>query len=625
MQTAPLGNDDTFYQTFKRLQEDDELYEVACLKIRDKDGRLIPLKRNAAQRLVAERIRRQMEETRRVRAIILKARQEGVSTWTAAHFFQDLNLEAGVKALVVADEIPRAEAIFSIYERFHDNLPTELQPTIAGRSSRRSLRYEHDSEIAVRPASDENAGRAQTLHKFHASEIAFWPESTQRGIWVSAMSAVPDFNSEVIVESTPKGAGGLFYELWEKTEDPRSGWIGIFLPWWIHEEYVAGYGMSEPPMPHETDSIITNPDPLEKQALTDGIPWEGKNWVLPMERLVWRRRKIVEQFGGDPDTLGEDATREFQQEFPATAEEAFIAAGAMYFDDARVRDLANQTEEPVKIGKLVESYTEIDGKQVKLVTFQENQRGMVRIFEEPQKQPLDKKAPDGFVMRHYAIGADTAEGKLVVKSESRDQSTKRDDRDYSAGAVVTVPKPGHAPKLVATIHGWIPGDIFAKQLALLGEWYECGGPHDVPPTRRERARLAVENNHSSGQRVLFHLKDVLKYGGKLYYQREFNTRTNQFEKRIGWRTDERSRDLLLDTLGEHIRRSGIIIPDKRTVKELGQFVYGKDGKPGAMEGAHDDTVFALALALQMALKEHRHAVTESTLSWEQIMEMNGGE
>jgi hypothetical protein len=625
-----LGQQDTFLETFMRLRNDPELYHSACLKIRDKDGELIPLRWNHAQRLVHDRLEEQRRRTGRVRAVILKARQEGVSTYVAGRFFQRLSMYDGVRGLVIADEIPRAEVIFSYYERMYDHLPREIQPAIKARGNRKMLQYDHDSEIAIRPASDENAGRAQTLHLMHASEIAFWPESTQRQIWSSALSAVPERNSEVIVESTARGAGGLFFEKWEDAQDPRSGWIGIFLPWWIHEEYTTEHRWVEDMRQEEVDPIAATPDAFEKLALTKGIPWEGKNWILGLDRLVWRRRMIVERFGGDPDTLGEDATREFQVEFPATAEEAFVASGAMYFDEMRVRELAQQTEDPILIGKMVEGFTTVTDSQggtsqVRTVTFQESSRGFVRVYEKPQEQPRDKdKTPKDFVQRHYAIGADTAEGKLVVKSESADRSNKRDDRDYSAGVVITVPVHGLPPKMVALVHGWIPGDIFAKQLALLGEWYSCGGKHDRPPTSREKARLGVENNHSSGQRVLNYLDEIIKYGSRLYWQRKFNHRTKEFEKWLGWRTDEKSRDHLLDTLGEYIRKSGIIVPDARTVRELGQFVYGKDGKPGAMEGGHDDCVFGLALALQMALKEHRHSVLETIPSIEQIEAMTGG-
>ncbi len=598
MRHEALGRDDTWQDTFDRLREDEELYDLACLKIRTKSGDLVPLAWNFAQRYLVGKLQEQEKTENRVRAVILKARQEGVSTKVAARFFRRANLWSGEKCLILADALDRAEAIFSIYERYHMNLPPELRPEVVTRASRRSLRYAHDSEIAVRPASDKDAGRAQTIRRLHASEIAFWPESTQRDVWISALQAVPDYGSEIIVESTAKGAGGLFYELWELTQLKGSGWIGIFLPWWIHEEYDCT--ADNPPSKDEIDAIAENPDDFETQALTDGIPWEGHDVVIPLSRLVWRRRTIINRFGGDPTTLGKDATREYQQEYPATPEEAFVASGATYFDEDEVRHLARETKDPVLTGRLIETHDD-EGKRK--LDFQTSSRGFVRIWEKP-----DEKG-------HYVLGVDTAEGKLVASRRSMDvAANEQGGRDYSCGTVLRVVRHG-APGLVATVHGQIASDVFARQVALLGEWYSCGGPNDEPTsTRRDSALVGVESNHASGQRVLQYLKDLLKYR-RLYWQREYNVRTKMFERRIGWRTDEKSREILLDSLAELIRKRSIRVPDADTVRELGQFVIDDSGKPGAIDGAHDDRVFGLALAVAME-KEHRHAATMPVPQWQ---------
>lgn len=588
-----LQTETEFLQVFKRLRASEELYDATCLKIRAKSGELLPLKWNFAQRFVTERLEKQLQRDGRVRAVILKARQEGVSTQIAARFYRKVNLWDGRKALIIANALENAEAIFAIYERYHNHLPVELQPgKVSGRLGR-SLKYAHDSEIAVRPASDKEAGRAQTIHFLHASEIAFWPDNSQREVWVSATSAVPDYDSEIIVESTANGAGGLFYELWERALNPASGWEAIFLPWWIHEEYDCG--PDNPPLQDEFDAIATNPDDFEQQALGPGIPWEGREIQLPLSRLVWRRRKIINQFGGDPVTLGKDATREFQQEFPATAEEAFIMSGATYFDEEEIRLLARNCREPEVLGRLVVNKDE-DGKRH--LELQKSPRGIIRVWELP-----DEKG-------HYTIGCDTAEGKLVASKRALNSTEDMaGDRDFSSATVLRIDGP--QVKLVATLHGHISSDVFAAQVALLGEWYACGGPKEK--TRRDNCLILVENNHSSGQRVLQYLWEKLGYK-HLYWKRQFNTRTNLFEKSLGWRTDERSREILLDGLGELIRKRQILVPDPATVKELSQFVLSDTGKPQALDGAHDDRVFSSALAVA-GRKEHRHASTVPPVSF----------
>lgn len=584
-----LGRREALLDTISRFREDQFAYATLCLRIRDKGANLIPLEANFAQTTVENKIRKQWEETGRIRAIVLKARQEGVSTWTAGRFFKRIHLQAGQKGLVIADSLDRAGALFGIYTRFWENLPAELKPERKSYANQKRLAFSHDSELAVRPASDSEAGRAQTIHLLHASEIAFWPTSTQRETWVSLMQAIPDDGSEIIVESTAKGAGGLFHELWEETQKKGSPWLGIFLPWWIHEEYEVT------PTAAELDAMEKGADDFELQAMSEGIPYEGQKFVLPLSKLAWRRRAISEKFGGDPLTLGQDATRDFQREYPATAEEAFLMSGSCFFDEDQLRRMTMKTADPILVGNM----KEVD--EVRPVRLEETARGRVSVWEKP-----DPKA-------HYVIGADTATGKEVEtrRLSGSDAARESGGRDYSCAVVLRVTEDGkRSPELVATLHGYIPPDIFARQTALLGEYYSCGGVQ----TLQDPALVMVESNHASGQRVLEYLKDIIKYR-KLYWQREVNTRTHKFERRPGWRTDQRTRIILLDALAEAVRKGAIRCPDRDTIREMTTFVIWEDGKPAGEEGCHDDRVIAFALAF-LAQREHRHISNLRPKLWE---------
>ena len=71
----------------ERLLGDFEYYAANVLKIRSKAGGLVPLDLNRAQRIVHTRIETQRHETGRVRAVILKARQPGISTYVEGRLF----------------------------------------------------------------------------------------------------------------------------------------------------------------------------------------------------------------------------------------------------------------------------------------------------------------------------------------------------------------------------------------------------------------------------------------------------------------------------------------------------------------------------------------------------------
>lgn len=591
----PLGSMDRFKETVQRFRESLLLYAAACLIIRDKEARFHHLEFNTAQKIVDKKLNTQFETTGRVRAIILKARQEGISTYVAARFFRAIHLYPGTVALVVADLLERAEKIFQMYNRFFENLPEELKPTPKSSLRGRYMAFKHDSELSVRPASDAEAGRAQTLHRVHASELAFWG-NTARDTWVSLLNAVPRLGSEVIVESTAKGAGGLFHELWEEAENSSTGeWLAIFLPWWVHEEY-------EMPCPEDVKKAIDEyPDDFERIAREEGIPYEGEQHILSYEKLAWRRAIITEVFGGDPLRPSKDAIRQFQQEYPATAEEAFLASGACYFDEESLRILSHKTSEPAARGML--KLKKEESKQI--VTIEPNIRGSVRIWEAPA------------VGKHYVIGADTAEGKLVIERRISDVSiVDANARDYSTAQVLRLAykdKGGvhHPPKIVAEIHGPLAPDIFADQLQLLGRLFSCGDADKGE--RRSKALVGVERSHSSGQTVLQLLRDHWHYN-PLYWHRSINVRHETVGRRLGWITDGVSRMPMLDTLSELIRNLGIEVPSKDMVRELLTFVVWPNGKPAAEEGTHDDRVMAFGIAVAM-MGEHRHGKTSKVPSY----------
>jgi hypothetical protein len=69
-----------------RLNTDLEYFAAEVLKIRPKAGGLVPFIFNPVQRKLHAIIEEQRAETGRVRIVVLKARQEGVSTYVAGRY-----------------------------------------------------------------------------------------------------------------------------------------------------------------------------------------------------------------------------------------------------------------------------------------------------------------------------------------------------------------------------------------------------------------------------------------------------------------------------------------------------------------------------------------------------------
>lgn len=251
-----------------------------ALKIQTKAGVLTELDPNFPQRLLAERVESQRRRTGRVRVVVLKARQEGISTWCAARIFHGTTLWSHRRGLVLADKLERAGEIFSIYERFDRHLPAPLRPPKRTSRRARELAWTTDSRLTVETAGDADAGRGTTIHFLHASELAMWPRAEET--WTALMQAVPSDRGEVYVESTAKGIGNLFHRMWVAAESGTSEWCAVFLPWWIHAEYAQD---------------------RRRASVPSGVPRDRAGGV-PHDRRRFLRRRGARAVGGPGHRTG---------------------------------------------------------------------------------------------------------------------------------------------------------------------------------------------------------------------------------------------------------------------------------------------------------------------------------
>lgn len=557
----------------KNLLTNMELYGEVALRIRDKDARLLPLKLNFAQKFVHEKLRQQYRDQGRVRAIILKARQTGFSTYTAGRFFRRATLLPRQRALIVAHEQKPAEDIFGIYDRYFTYLPEELKPMVRSTDAARQIRFDNpdrrdrgvrpglDSIIEVGTANNANLGRGITPQMVHASELAMWekPEDT----WLSLMQGVPKNNSEVIIESTAKGHGNFFHNMWLDASTGESDFIAIFLPWWIHDEYELKLNHAEKA---ELKLLL---DDQEREYVEKGIEFEGRIHKLSLGRIAWRRWAIRNNCFGDE--------RLFRQEYPANPEEAFLVSGNTFIEEEVLKDYKDLAIDPKIRGQLVRLSGGILPKK--------HERGYLRIWEKPNSNGL------------YVIGADTAEGRQVATKDASasDPNSERGGRDFSSADVFDVV----TRRQVAQLHGRMAPEIFADQLNLLGRYYSTENRSGT----RTPALIAVEKNHNSGESVLRLLQKDWAYPN-LFRHRLINRRRNRPEQRMGFVTSVETRMPMLDGLAQAMREGTITIPSKDTIRELMSFVRDEEGKPAAQEGAHDDRVISLAIAHEVGRYAH---------------------
>ena len=201
--------DDSKLATLRDLK----LFAPKFLVIRTKAGHPKPFTLNRAQQYIDLRLETQREATGKVRAVILKGRQQGCSTYIQARYFHKVITSRGKKAFILTHDKEATKNLFTMANRFYDNLERGLVPAADTANAKELYFKEFDSGYSVGTAGNKSVGRSQTIQLFHGSEVAFWQfaEDHAKGIF-QAISNEP--GTEVILETTANGIGNYFHQRW---------------------------------------------------------------------------------------------------------------------------------------------------------------------------------------------------------------------------------------------------------------------------------------------------------------------------------------------------------------------------------------------------------------------------
>jgi len=485
----------------------------------------IPFTFNDAQRIIHDKIEEQKKKTGRVRVIILKARQMGISTYACARVYHRSYFNAFNKSVVMAHDSATSDALFAMSHNIIDNIDTDFKPELK-KSNAKEIMFEHNSSgYRLYTAGSPEAGRGTTPTIAHLSEVAFWThdEKILSGLFQGISQAE---GTEVILESTANGVGNQFQKLWADAVNGINEYLPIFVPWFLMSEYrreaPEGFKRTE-----EEEKLV-------------------KLYNLDNDQLYWRRLKIAES-----------SKDKFKQEYPSTAEEAFIVSGSSVFNLEKLQELIPQP---------ILSVREFDFLSC---MFEEKDQGSLEIYKYPQFD-----IP-------YVIGADTSLGV---------------GRDFSSATIMTPSK-----HVVAVYrNNRIDPSRYGDLLFYLGRYFN-------------NALLAVESN-SMGIATLNRLVQ-LKYIN-LYYQTKIANIDNEEGLRPGWRTTSASKPAIIGFMKRAIEQNEIWIPSKTIIHECMTYVTDDNGKMEAAPGFTDDTVISTAIALEV-VRTHADKLTTNKVPFAQ--------
>ena len=311
-------------ELFQRWMTDLPAYCRSGLFIQMKSKKVEPLRLNPVQLALHEALQAQLSETGRVRALVLKARQMGVSTYVAARFFAHCHLarkDSPTRTYVLAHDDKTARKLLRMYSLMWEQHAAPLRVERV-RSNEHEQHLANGSIIEVNTASTPTGGRGGTVDRFHGSEVAFWDHAESHAVGsFQQLSQSP--GTEMILESTADGATGAFFERWKAAEVGRGPFIGLFYPWTIMPEYETeprpGFTLTHD---KPNDVVLSEVEYAEKHGCT-------------MAQMAWRRDKIYEL-----SAKSHDGALMFTQEYPATAQEAFLGGSGSSFISSAVVEAA---------------------------------------------------------------------------------------------------------------------------------------------------------------------------------------------------------------------------------------------------------------------------------------------
>lgn len=286
--------DEAKLEGLRKLSQNLEVFSAHCLKVADKQGKTVPFVWNHAQEVLHDRLEQQLRETGKVRAIVLKGRQMGISTYVSARYYHKTTMNFGKRTLIVAHQQKSTNNLFDMVKRFHKHNPL---PVSTANSNAIELVFDKlDSKFALATAGTEDVARGMTAQLAHLSEFGFWSNGHKHMAGLG--NTVPDADgSEIIIESTANGLGNAFHQMWCDAEAGKGEFIAVFLPWFSEPSYRAQV---------KDDFTLSGEDIAYQQA-----------YGLTLEQMQWRANKIA--------TYG-DQTYLWAQEYPATPSEAFVSS-----------------------------------------------------------------------------------------------------------------------------------------------------------------------------------------------------------------------------------------------------------------------------------------------------------
>ncbi len=533
------------------------------------------LRPNIVQKKMFAAYREDIGSGRPCRMLVLKPRKTGASTGAQGIAYHHLMSHPELNGAIMGDIAGTSGTMFDIFRAYVENDrfqwgygPADLKKLLAD-----TMTLPSGSCYWRETAGSSNAGRSGTVQVANATEVAHFPRSETKDPALGFLNSWADATeaSLGILDTTPNGPQGLFFDLWSAK---GNGWRKIFAAWFEFAEHFREFGSAD-----ERSEFGAGLNEDEKE--------EMMRYGVTLEQLLWRRDTISNKCQGDDD--------KFRQEYPSNDVECFLRSSRLRFKPVQVAAMVAAAGR----GAVTEKGEVVMGND-QAVSFVTGEDGTVEVWERPR------------VGCRYLVSMDTCTG------EDQQQGGPRADPDYHsigvwrAGYVEEGTGTVFAPRQAA--HHWSRLDVDLAALVAAGLSIMYG-----------RCEVVPEVNNCG----LVVVKRLEEWGIPVFYRQHTNRTAGTVDRFAGWKTDAVTRKTILDNLAAAVRewkpeKPTFELGDGWILEQMGKFVVNKDGRSEAMPGAHDDGVMQVAIGLaNLSRATLMREVKRKKVNLEKLMRQQG--
>jgi hypothetical protein len=476
----------------------------------------------------------------------VKYRQGGVTTLYAIDLLDEALWVPGMGCALIAHEAKKLPEYFDIIRRAYENLPKAIKPkTKTDTKNRYDFTHRFDGVVLDSSIYVATSLRGGTARNLHITESAYIKDRQELNS--GSKQAIP-VDGRISEETTGNGFNEFYdfymqYHNMPDTKRTAQDYKTYFYPWVIDPSYTLDGTIDE----YELVELEIKAIAMQQYgvAITDG-------------QLLWRRwkkKELQKENAGGTLTLNGDQM--FAQEYPLTLSEAFQSGAGSVFNGSKV-DSMSEIYEPMDLQMIKDRYE----PQLAYMVPQDKEDMLKVLQKAAEFRAL------GVIFWHlpekgekYVIGSDPSDG--TGSDNSAIDIYNKDTLEQ-----------------VAQFYGKIREDELAELLALLGHYYN-------------HAFVGVENNRLTT--ILYLTKIYDNY----YFTQVVDEKTKKKTKKIGWNTNTKTRNLMIDDFIIAWDDGSLTIHSKITQGEMKTFVKKDNGKREHADGKHDDALFAGFVALQM--------------------------